>query len=114
MWNVGDRILALWPGDRQWWYPAVVCGVDDDQLEVQFDDGDRSMVPLSDVMRPEFPEGSGVQARLGRDLRYYPALVVRQRGAALLLRFTNDAEVWTSAALVRTVRQTTRPWYDPN
>jgi DNA repair protein Crb2 Tudor domain len=110
MWNIGDRVLALWPGDRQWWYPGVVCGVDGERFELQFDDGDRSLVLASDIARLEFPEGIVIQARVGRDLRYLPATVLKQRGSALLLRFPNDVELWMSTALMRTLHEASRDW----
>jgi hypothetical protein len=99
--KIGDRVLAKWPGERIWWYPGVVCGNEDDQIELQFDDGDRAVVLQEDLSPLQFPAGTIVQARIDRDLRYIPATVLEQRGQALLLRFPNDAEMWTSICLVR-------------
>ena len=113
MWRLGDRVLAVWPGDGQW-YPGVICGVEGEHFELQFDDGDRSLVPLSDIARLEFSEGTVVQARLGRDLCYLPATVLKQQGSALLLRFPEDIDAWTSVTLVRTNHDASRGWFTPN
>jgi len=112
--EVGDRVLALWPGDRQWWYPGVICGTTDGQYEIQFDDGDRSLVPPSDIAALEFPDGAAVQARINRDLRYLPATILKVRGSALLLHLPQEIELWTSMAVVRTDREASLDWVTRN
>jgi hypothetical protein len=122
MWNLGDRVLALWPGDMTWWYPGVIVGTDGSDLELQFEDGDRSLVTSSNIVKLEFPRGANIHARIGRDLSYLPATVVRQQGSALLLRFAKelivdaieDIEVWTSVAMVRIDRAATEDWLRRN
>lgn len=102
MWQIGDRVLARWPGERQWWYPGVICEVEESRYVVQFDDGDRSAVFPFEVRSIELPPRTTVQVRFGRELRFLPAVTVaRQEGQALLLRAPDGAEVWTSVAMVR-------------
>ena len=50
MLRLGDRVLAMWPVEVEWWYPGVVCLVAGDEVEIQYDDGDRGVVTAGDVM----------------------------------------------------------------
>ena len=122
MWNLGDRVLALWPGDMKWWYPGVVVGVEGSRFELQFDDGDRSMVSASEIAKLEFPTGAKIHSRISSELAYVPAAVLKQQGSALLLRISKeimanaskDIEIWTSVAMVRIDRSTTGDWLRRN
>ncbi|MCS7047413.1 MAG: hypothetical protein NZO58_13730, partial [Gemmataceae bacterium] len=95
---------------------------DDDGMELQFDDGDRALVPPSELARLEFPEGAEIQARIDRELRYLPAIVLKQKGNALLLRLpdladsqaSEDVTIWTSVAMVRIDRAATVAWLRRN
>ena len=61
--TLGDRVLAFWPGEADWWYPGVIVSEAAGTYDVQFDDGDRSNLREDQVRPLAFAPG----ARVGPD-----------------------------------------------
>lgn len=98
--NLGDRVLARWPREKSWWYPGVVVG-DGTITEVQFDDGDRSMVP-TDEMRPlEVAVGTKLQCRWKGGEGYFAGKVAAVHGHALHIAYDDGDQEITSVCMVR-------------
>jgi len=43
-WKVGDRVMAKWPDDGEY-YRGRIAAIDDDEYRIHFDDGDKATVP---------------------------------------------------------------------
>lgn len=98
--NLGDRVLARWPREKSWWYPGVVVG-DGTVSEVQFDDGDRSMVP-ADEMRPlAVAVGTKIQCRWKGGDAYYAGKVSAVYGQALHVAYDDGDQEVTSVSMIR-------------
>jgi hypothetical protein len=105
MLRLGDRVLAMWPVEVEWWYPGVVCLVAGNDVEVQFDDGDRSLVTTDDVIPLAIGVGTRVHGRWRGDKFYFPGRVSEQRGPAIHIEYDDGDEEWTTVSMVRVHRE---------
>ena len=99
--EVGDRVLARWPAEIDWWYPGVVCMADDDRLFVQFDDGDRAWVGPFEALPLDLAEGTHVHGRWQGGKQYLSGVVAEKTGDALRIVYDDGDEEWTSVSMVR-------------
>ena len=107
-WSEGERVLAPW--EQEWLYPGVVRCIDDDIAFIRFDDGDRGLIPLSELCPIAVKPGTIVQARRDRsELRYEPATVLDVDGEQLRLRYEDDEEDAMAVSYVRVPVQS-RKW----
>lgn len=99
--KAGDRVLAKWPAEDDWWYPAVICWAEGSRIEVQFDDGDRASLDSWQVRPLMIGEGSRVFGRWHGGPYYYPGTVSIQRGDAIHIEYEDGDREWTVVSLVR-------------
>jgi len=99
--SLGDRVLAYWPAEAGWWYPATVIGTGEGQTLVQYDDGDRA--PLTDdQLRPlRLGTGSRVYGRWQAGQYYYPGQITQTTGSAIHVGYDDGDEEWTTVGMVR-------------
>jgi hypothetical protein len=101
MFKVGDRVLAMWPVEIEWWYPGVICGSDGSELEIQYDDGDRATVGKRDVLPLKIDVGSRVWGRWQGGRAYYPGTITQKMGDAIHIAYDDGDQEWTTVSLVR-------------
>ena len=101
MLRVGDRVLAAWPAEEEWWYPGVICGMAGFEVDVQYDDGDRATLSQSDVRPLALGIGSRVWGRWQAEACYYPGTITRQLGAAIHIDYDDGDAEWTTIGMVR-------------
>lgn len=101
---LGDRVLAKWPQEEQWWYPGVVTDSDGASVEVTFDDGDRSRVSVEDVRPLMVRVGSRVYCRWKGGDSYYAGKVSQAQGAAIHIDYDDGDQEMTSISLIRVNR----------
>jgi DNA repair protein Crb2 Tudor domain len=99
--NLGDRVLAVWPAETGWWYPATVIGVDGDRALVQYDDGDRAPVTTDELRLLRLGTGARVFGRWQAGQSYYPGQVTQTTGNAIHIAYDDGDEEWTTVGLVR-------------
>lgn len=99
--RVGDRVLAKWTAEMDWWYPGVVCVAEGWTLEIQFDDGDRASVSAQDVLPLVITERSRVFGRWQGGGYYYPGVVTARLGDAIFIQYEDGDQEWTSISMVR-------------
>lgn len=97
----GDRVLARWPAEIDWWYPGVVCQADDGRLFIQFDDGDRAWLSPFEVLPLDLSEGTLVHGRWQGGTQYLPGVVAERVGDAIRILYDDGDEEWTSVSMVR-------------
>ena len=98
--SIGDRVLARWLHEIEWWYPGVVCGTGAELL-VQFDDGDRATLP-ADLIRPlDLESGSRIQCRYQGTKAFYPGQVAARVGSAIEVHYDDGDKEVTSISMVR-------------
>src|SRR5262249_53070491 len=100
-WHVGDRGLAHWPAEPFWWYPGVIREVQDSELLLHFDDGDRASVSPGAVLARRISDGCRVFGRWKGGPRYYPGIVTQQRGEEIYIEYDDGDEEWTTVGMVR-------------
>lgn len=105
MLNSGDRVLARWPVEVDWWYPGVVVGAEGPLVVVQFDDGDRAALDAS-LARPLDGVGVGrrVYGRFRGGTYYFPGAIAARTGAAIHIVYDDGDTEWTSVGMVRVHR----------
>lgn len=107
---VGDRVLARWPAETDWWYPGVVCLAEPAKLEVQFDDGDRAELAPWEVTALQVRIGSRVFGRWQGGKFYYPGQVTEQRGEAIHIVYDDGDQEWSTVSLIRVHQQDLPLW----
>jgi DNA repair protein Crb2 Tudor domain/Agenet domain len=103
-WEEGDRVLAHWPAEPSWWYPATVQSVIGDTIAVEYDDGDSAELSPRQVRALDLVEGSEVFARQDGNRYYVPATVLARRGEEVQVRYEDDEEEWAPLGMVRVNR----------
>ncbi len=107
-WSQGERILAPW--EQEWLYPGVIRCIDEDIAFIRFDDGDRALIPLTELSPIAIRPGTVIQCRRDRaELRYEPATVLDVEGEELRVRYSDDEEDALAVSYVRVPVQT-RKW----
>ena len=48
--HVGDKVDVFWPRDNRS-YSGTITGIEGDQVNVLYDDGDHKTYPMSDILR---------------------------------------------------------------
>jgi len=98
--EIGDRIFANWTAELDWFYPGVVCGLAGDLVEIQFDDGDRGMVPVVETRPLRIEVGMEIFGNWRGAGAYYPGKIARITGDALFIDYNDgDHEVTSVSAL---------------
>jgi hypothetical protein len=103
-WKPGDRVLAHWPKEVSWWYPASVLETNGDKIHVRFDDGDQSWLSPDQVVTLEIAPGSRVFGRWKNGALYYPGTVTASKGDELHIRYDDGDEEWTHVRSIRVDR----------
>jgi hypothetical protein len=98
--NVGDRVLAVWPVEQNWWYPGVVCAASEG-YEIQYDDGDRGVVEVEQIRPLDIRVGSRVYGRWQGGGAYYPGRVAEVVGHALHIHYDDGDREWSSVSMLR-------------
>jgi hypothetical protein len=99
--SVGKRVLAMWPVEVEWWYPGVICRVSGADIEVQFDDGDRTVVTTAEILPLAIGVGSRVWGRFKGGPYYYPGRVTQSQGDAIHIEYDDGDTEWTTVHMVR-------------
>ena len=60
--KVGDRVLAAWPAELEWWYPGTIVAIEGDLFDVIYEDGDRANLTLEQVKPLTIGVGTRVYA----------------------------------------------------
>ena len=94
-------MLARWSGETAWWYPAVVCSVTSEGIEVQFDDGDREYVGLNEARLLKLKAGMRVQCRWQGGDGFYQGVIREITGSALHIDYDDGDKEVTSASMIR-------------
>lgn len=95
----------LQPGDRVWapWSSAILfCGtvdrIEDNEVHIHFDDGDRGWVLREQVVPLEIPIGLRVAARWKMGTQFYPGTVAEVQGERIFIRYDDGDKEWTKPA----------------
>ena len=103
--NLGDRVLAWWPAEDDWFYPGVVCDINGSEFDVQFDDGGRAKVPIAEVRPLNVTIGNRVFGNWKGGGQYYPGRVASTFGHTLHIDYDDGDKESTSVSMVRVHRE---------
>jgi hypothetical protein len=99
--SVGERVLAEWPQEVQWWYPGVVVSDAGQAKEVQFDDGGRATLTDSQMIPLSIGVGSRVYCRWKGGQQYFGGVVSSAVGSCIHVDYDDGDKESTSIAMVR-------------
>lgn len=99
--NVGDRVLAEWPQEGQWWYPGVIVSSAGSAMEVQYDDGDRATLTEAQVKPLDIRVGARVYCRWKGGGQYYPGVISSQNANAISVDYDDGDKENTTISMVR-------------
>jgi hypothetical protein len=99
--NIGDRVLARWAQEEDWWYPGVVCAIVAGGYEVQYDDGDRAAVPEDQIRPLELRAGARIQCRYRGGPGFYDGVVASSAGSAIQVNYDDGDRESSSVSMVR-------------
>jgi hypothetical protein len=99
--QLGDRVIAQWPPEMEWWYPGVIVFESAGEIEVQFDDGGRSPLNPGQAKPLEIPLGAKVQARWQGGQAFYSGKIDDRIGQAIHISYDDGDQEWTSFSLIR-------------
>ena len=99
--NVGERVLAEWPAEVDWWYPGVICASNGAEVEVQFDDGDRAVIAAHQARPLIVWIGARVYGRYEGGPYYYAGVVSAINGEAIHIDYDDGDKEWTTISMVR-------------
>jgi hypothetical protein len=103
----GDRVLAPW--EPSWFYPGILRTIDGDTAFIKFDDGDRALVPMADLMPLQLEAGARVFARWNQGPKTYaPATLVAINGEIIDIRYDDGRAERTTVSFIRIPRGTDR------
>ncbi len=105
MLRVGDRVLAQWPAEMEWWYPGVIVAVDGQNIQVQYDDGDRADLRMDQAQPLEVRIGTRVFGRWQGGTAYYPGVVSDINGSAIHINYDDGDREWSTVGMVRINRR---------
>jgi hypothetical protein len=103
-WPEGSRVLAVWPIEQIYWYPATVKVSTKQWVEVHYDDGHKARVKASEVMAIDIKAGSKVFARFKGGPYYQPAEVTEIKGEKIRLSYDDGGTEQTNISFVRVMR----------
>jgi|SRR5687768_923043 len=101
MFNVGDRVLAVWPVEEEWWYPGTVVAVDGELFDVRYDDGDQARLSAPQMKSLEINAGARVFGRWKGGGQYYPGRISTAAGEAIHILYDDGDQEDTVVAMVR-------------
>lgn len=102
--NRGDRVLAWWPGEAEWWYAGTVVNADGGSVEVQFDDSLRADLAPDQVKPLSLGPGARVHVRWRGGESYYPGRITESRGGACFIQYDDGDTEWASTSAMRVNR----------
>ena len=101
MFKVGDRVLAMWPVEMVWWYPATVVGTYGEFFDVSYDDGDQARLAASQMKALAIGVGDRVFCRWKGRNQYYPGRVASATGDAIQVQYDDGDKEDTTVRMVR-------------
>lgn len=105
MWDIGDRVLALWPVEDIWWYAGTVIELEDEEFVIAYDDGDRAVLASEHLAPLELTVGTIVHGRFQAGEAYFPGTITELRGNAIFIEYQDGDSEWTTAAMIRIAYQ---------
>lgn len=103
-WKEGERVLALWKADKDWFYVGTVREFKDGKYQVVFDDGDKDWVDAGNVYAEDIAVGDKVAGNFKRLGLYYPGKVTKRTGDQVHVKYDDGDEEDTTIAMLRVKR----------
>lgn len=100
----GDRVLAWWSAEVEWWYAGTIVNVAGGTIEVQFDDTARDDLGPDQVRSLTLSVGDRVFVRWRGGEIYYPGRIAEVQGAAAFVQYDDGDTEWVSPAALRVHR----------
>lgn len=88
--QVGDRVLGQWTDEM--WYPARIHSIEGDAIDLNFDDGDISVVEPSQVRPIDWQEGTRVECNWQNGGTYYEGVIAKMEGDRIHIQYDDGDE----------------------
>lgn len=100
----GERVLALWKADKDWFYVGTVREFKDGKYQVVFDDGDKDWVDAANVYAEDIAVGDKVAGNFKRLGLYYLGKITKRTGDQVHVKYDDGDEEDTTIAMLRVKR----------
>ncbi len=90
----GDWVLGNWKG-AGYWYPGVISSTSGSQITIQYDDGDRETVSISDVRPYDWAIGKKVECNYKNAGKWYPGKITSLGGERIGIAY-DDGDTETT------------------
>lgn len=97
--QVGDRVLAEWTEGL--WYPARIHSIEGDEIDLNFDDGDISVVNQSQVRPIDWEEGTQVECNWQNGGTYYPGVIAQIDGDRIHIQYDDGDKEYATISRCR-------------
>ena len=102
VWEVGDWTFA-YSDDDEYWYPAEIVDINDNQVKVRFDiDDSEEWLDVDDLADYEAdPAEEGVECWWKKDDEYYAVSILEVKGEDVLVEFEDGEQAWVDLSHLR-------------
>lgn len=94
-------MIAQWPAEESWWYPAVIVAADGGTFEVVYEDGDRSPLTAAQLRPFSMSVGQRVYGNWRGGGSYYPGRISEVVGEAIHIQYDDGDREWSTPRMVR-------------
>lgn len=103
-WKEGDRVLALWKLDKDWYYVGTIREFKEGQYVVVFDDGDKDTLAPAHIFPEDIAVGDKIAGNFKRQGVFYPGKITSRKGDQVHIKYDDGDEEDTTIAMLRVKR----------
>ncbi|MBI1830943.1 MAG: hypothetical protein HYR84_05765 [Planctomycetes bacterium] len=92
----GNRVWALWQNTAL--FVGTITSVRDNEVHVQFDDGDQAWVSVGHLFPLELAPGMFVMGRWKMGRQFYPGKITQVNGESVHIQYDDGDREWTTPA----------------
>jgi hypothetical protein len=96
----GDWVLANYKG-AGYWFPGVIASVNGSKVTVQYDDGDRETLPISETKPYDWAIGKKVECNYKGQGKWYSGTIASLGGAKIGIAYDDGDQETTNTGRCR-------------
>jgi hypothetical protein len=100
VWTVDDRVFAFFEDDG-YWYPATITDINDDEVEISYDDGSTETTTADYLDELELSVGDAVESLWASDGLFYESQIVDINGDRIQVEYEDGSKEWTDISHLR-------------
>jgi Tumour suppressor p53-binding protein-1 Tudor/Agenet domain len=100
VWSVDDRVFAYYEDDG-YWYPATITAVNEDEVEITYDDGSAETTTPDYLDELDVAVGDPVESLWAADGLYHESQIVDISGDRIQVEYDDGSLEWTDIGHLR-------------